>query len=68
MDAKTPLFPSAFDVKAPEGAEGWEGLYPYYTQFQPSRRKEDGNYEILSAEHVFRDYQFSTDNKVALPE
>jgi hypothetical protein len=22
---------------------------------------------VLSAEHVFRDYQFSTDNKVALP-
>jgi hypothetical protein len=22
----------------------------------------------LSAEHVFRDYQFSTDNKVVLPE
>ena len=41
MDAKTPLFPSAFDVKAPEGAEGWEGLYPYYTRFQPSRRAED---------------------------
>lgn len=41
MDAKTPLFPSAFDVKAPEGAEGWEGLYPYYTRFQPARRAED---------------------------
>ena len=41
MDAKTPMFPSAFDVKAPKGAEGWESLYPYYTQFQPSRRAED---------------------------
>ena len=41
MDAKTPLFPSAFDVKAPKGAEGWEGLYPYYTRFQPARRAED---------------------------
>ena len=41
MDAKTPMFPSAFDVKAPKGAEGWESLYPYYTRFQPSRRKED---------------------------
>ncbi len=41
MDAKTPLFPSAFDVKPPKGAEDWQSLYPYYTQFQPSRRKED---------------------------
>lgn len=41
MDAKTPLFPSAFDVKSPKGAEGWEELYPYYTRFQPARRKED---------------------------
>jgi nitronate monooxygenase len=28
----------------------------------------DGNYQLLSAEHVFKDYQFSTDNKVSLPE
>jgi NAD(P)H-dependent flavin oxidoreductase YrpB (nitropropane dioxygenase family) len=27
----------------------------------------DGNYQILSAEHVFKDYQFSVDNQVALP-
>lgn len=41
MDARTPLFPSAFDVKPPKGAEGWQDLYPYYTRFQPSRRAED---------------------------
>ncbi len=28
---------------------------------------EDGRYQVLSAEHVFKDYQFSTDNKIALP-
>jgi nitronate monooxygenase len=27
----------------------------------------DGNYQILTAEHIFKDYQFSKDNKVALP-
>jgi nitronate monooxygenase len=27
----------------------------------------DGSYQLLSAEHVFRDYQFSTDNQIALP-
>ncbi len=28
----------------------------------------DGSYQILSAEHVFKDYQFSVDDQVALPE
>ena len=32
-----------------------------------TRKESDGSYKLLSAEHVFRDYQFSTDNKVALP-
>ena len=32
-----------------------------------SRRLEDGSYETLSAEHIFRDYQFSIDHKIALP-
>jgi NAD(P)H-dependent flavin oxidoreductase YrpB (nitropropane dioxygenase family) len=27
----------------------------------------DGTYQILSAEHVFKDYQFSVDNQIALP-
>lgn len=31
-------------------------------------RADDGSYRILSAEHIFKDYQFSTDNKIALPE
>jgi nitronate monooxygenase len=30
-------------------------------------RNEDGSYQLLSAEHIFRDYQFSVDNKIALP-
>ena len=28
----------------------------------------DGSYMELSAEHIFRDYQFSVDNQIALPE
>ncbi|WP_144421626.1 PEP/pyruvate-binding domain-containing protein [Kocuria palustris] len=35
-------FPSPFSVADPEGAEGWEKLYPYYLTFQPSRREKDG--------------------------
>lgn len=32
-----------------------------------SVRHTDGSYQLLSAEHVFKDYQFSTDNRVGLP-
>ncbi|MBS1161234.1 MAG: nitronate monooxygenase [Proteobacteria bacterium] len=28
----------------------------------------DGSYQILSTEHIFKDYQFSIDQKVALPD
>ena len=30
-------------------------------------RLDDGSYQTLSAEHIFKDYQFSVDHKVALP-
>ncbi|MBP7230028.1 MAG: nitronate monooxygenase [Moraxellaceae bacterium] len=32
-----------------------------------THRLADGSYQVLTAEHVFQDYQFSTDNKIALP-
>jgi len=42
------------------------GHYAYRLK-DTSRKLPDGSYEVLSAEHVFRDYQFSTDGKIALP-
>ncbi len=33
-----------------------------------TRRNEDGSYQVLSAEHIFKDYQFSTDQQIALPD
>ncbi len=42
------------------------GHYTYRLK-DTSRRDEDGNYRLLTAEHVFHDYQFSTDNTIALP-
>ncbi len=42
------------------------GHYTYRLK-DTSRLLDDGSYRLLSAEHVFRDYQFSTDNRVALP-
>jgi NAD(P)H-dependent flavin oxidoreductase YrpB (nitropropane dioxygenase family) len=32
-----------------------------------THRLPDGTYQTLSAEHIFKDYQFSVDNKVAMP-
>ena len=43
------------------------GHYTYRLK-DTTRKLPDGSYEVLSAEHVFKDYQFSTDNKIALPE
>lgn len=43
------------------------GHYTYRLK-DTSFKKPDGTYQLLSAEHVFKDYQFSTDNSIALPE
>lgn len=43
------------------------GHYTYRLK-DTTRKLVDGSYQVLSAEHVFKDYQFSTDNKVTLPE
>lgn len=42
------------------------GHYTYRLK-DTTRRLADGSYQLLSAEHVFRDYQFSTDQQIALP-
>jgi nitronate monooxygenase len=33
-----------------------------------SVRREDGSYQLLSAEHVFKDYQYSTEGRISMPE
>ena len=43
------------------------GHYTYRLK-DTSRRLPDGSYQLLSAEHIFRDYQFSTDGKILAPE
>ena len=42
------------------------GHYTYRLK-DTTRKNADGSYQILSAEHVFRDYQFSKDSQIALP-
>lgn len=43
------------------------GHYTYRLK-DTSRKLDDGSYQMLTAEHIFRDYQFSTDQRIALPE
>jgi pyruvate, water dikinase len=45
-------FPSPFEVSPPEGAEGWERLYPYYMQFSEDRRDtEEGKFWFHDSMH-----------------
>lgn len=43
------------------------GHYTYRLK-DTSRKNADGTYQVLSAEHVFKDYQFSKDNQIKLPD
>ena len=43
------------------------GHYTYRLK-DTTHKLDNGEYQILSAEHVFKDYQFSVDNQIALPE
>ncbi len=43
------------------------GHYTYRLK-DTTRKLADGSYQLLTAEHVFKDYQFSVDHGIALPE
>ncbi len=43
------------------------GHYTYRLK-DTTHKLADGRYQMLSAEHVFKDYQFSVDNQIAMPE
>jgi pyruvate, water dikinase len=46
------LFPSPYDLAPPKGAEGVDELYPYYVQFQQSRRQEEeAKFYFCNAQH-----------------
>jgi pyruvate,water dikinase len=45
-------FPNPFEVAAPDGAEGWERLYPYYSLFSEDRREvEEGQFWFWDSMH-----------------
>jgi len=43
------------------------GHYTYRLK-DTTRQDADGRYQLLSAEHIFKDYQFSKDDRIALPD
>ncbi len=46
----------------------WTCGHTTYRLKDTTRRLADGSYQVLNAEHIFHDYQFSTDNKIVLPD
>ena len=45
-------FPSPFSVATPEGAEGWEGMYPPYLLFSEENRDwEDSTFWFYDSLH-----------------
>jgi len=48
--------------------ECWTCGHYTYRLKDTTHQNADGTYQMLTAEHIFKDYQFSTDNKVALPQ
>ena len=57
-------FVSPYDDPAPEGAEGWEELYPYYLHFRADRREfEEGRFWFADLQHwptVFKPFDTIT--------
>ena len=45
----------------------WTCGHTVYRLKDTTNLLDDGTYQILTAEHVFRDYQFSTDHSIHLP-
>lgn len=43
------------------------GHYTYRLK-DTTHRRADGSYQTLTAEHIFKDYQYSVDQKIALPD
>ena len=36
-------FPSPFSIETPQGCEGWEEMYPYWSLFDEHRKEADEN-------------------------
>jgi len=51
MDDVAASFPSPFDVPSPEGAGGWQKIYPYYLVFNEKlRSKQEGSFWFCNSQ------------------
>ena len=46
----------------------WTCGHYVYRLKDTSHQLPDGSYQLLTAEHVFNDYLYSTDHKISLPK
>ncbi|WP_217126829.1 nitronate monooxygenase [Hydrogenophilus thiooxidans] len=46
----------------------WTCGHYVYRLKDTTRRYPDGSYQLLTAEHVFKDYQYSTEHQIRLPD
>ncbi len=51
MSKTEETFPSPFDIETPEGAEGWEELYPNYLLFSEDRRSSEEKFWFADTMH-----------------
>ncbi|HEY1181066.1 MAG TPA: nitronate monooxygenase, partial [Rhodocyclaceae bacterium] len=65
---KVPVFDKTCLCTHMRNFDCWTCGHYTYRLKDTSVRNPDGNYQLLTAEHVFQDYQFSVDNQILLPK
>ncbi len=65
---KVPVFDKTCLCTHMRNFDCWTCGHYTYRLKDTSVRAADGAYQLLTAQHVFEDYQFSNDNKIRLPE
>ncbi len=51
MNKSPKSFPHPYEVKTPEGAEGWEEMYPYYLRFHEDRKEVEDKFWFCDTMH-----------------
>lgn len=64
MESVKTKFSSPYDLKTPEGAEGWKEMYPYFLQFHDNlKEREEGKFWFCDSQHwpqVFKPFDAMT--------
>lgn len=65
---KVPVFDKTCLCTHMRNFDCWTCGHYTYRLKDTTVRAADGSYQLLTAQHVFEDYQFSTDNQILLPK